>query len=170
MGTFLGAWVSARGARAARQTKPQPQIQQLDYRVEVGRGSGKPNFFVIIDEVHRARVSAEKLGDVEADKLDYMLRDLPQTPPAGESAAPRRRRIGALRPQPRVRTDIPTWMLGLMAGEDAQRYAQEWGAHLHQMINEGKIREARRDRRRLAIAAITLTVALRVRRVLSRAR
>jgi hypothetical protein len=66
--------------------------------------------------------------------------------------------------------DIPSWAFTLMATQDAQRYAREWGAHLHQLIEEGALRQARRDRRRLALAAITLAVALRVRRALGRAR
>jgi hypothetical protein len=66
-------------------------------------------------------------------------------------------------------TDIPPWVLGLMPPNDAQRYTSEWTAHLDQLIAEGEIRQARRDRRRLALAAITLAIALRVRRALGRA-
>jgi DNA-binding transcriptional MerR regulator len=64
---------------------------------------------------------------------------------------------------------IPSWAMRLMASEDAERYTQEWGAHLYQLIEEGELRQARRDRRRLVLAAITLAVALRVRRALGRA-
>jgi hypothetical protein len=57
-----------------------------------------------------------------------------------------------------------------MAEDDAQRYMWEWGAHLLQLIEEGEARQARRDRRRFAVTAITLAVVLRVRRALGRAR
>ncbi|MGO9322669.1 MAG: hypothetical protein ACLQBY_17960 [Solirubrobacteraceae bacterium] len=63
---------------------------------------------------------------------------------------------------------VPNWVLALMPDEDAQRYCQEWGAHLHQLVEEGEIRQARRDRRRLALAAVTLAIALRWRRALGR--
>jgi hypothetical protein len=72
--------------------------------------------------------------------------------------------------QRRAKTDVPAWALGLMAPADAQRYAWEWGAHLHQLIKEGRIKQAQSDRRRLVLAAVTLAVAIRVRRALSRAR
>ncbi len=68
------------------------------------------------------------------------------------------------------KTKMPPWAFSLMTAKDAQRYAWEWGAHLHQLIEEGELRQARRDRRRLVLAAITLAVALRVRRALGRAR
>jgi len=68
------------------------------------------------------------------------------------------------------RLGIPSVALGLLATEDAERYEREWGAHLYQLIEEGEFRQARRDRRRLVLAAITLAIVLRVRRALSRAR
>jgi hypothetical protein len=68
------------------------------------------------------------------------------------------------------RSDVPRWALGLLASEDAERYRIEWGAHLHQLVEDGELRQARRDRRRLAIGAVTLAVALRVRKVLRKAR
>lgn len=60
--------------------------------------------------------------------------------------------------------DIPSWAFSLMTVQDAQRYAREWRAHLHQLIEEGELEQMRRDRRRLALAAITLAVTLRMRR------
>jgi hypothetical protein len=66
--------------------------------------------------------------------------------------------------------DVPSWILGLMSADDAQRYSSEWGAHLLQLIEEGEVGQARRDRRRFVIATITLAVALRVRRAFGRAR
>lgn len=68
------------------------------------------------------------------------------------------------------RPDVPKWALGLLAAEDAHRYGWEWGAHLLQLVEEGELRQARRDRRRLAFSAIALAVALRVRNVLRKAR
>jgi len=65
-------------------------------------------------------------------------------------------------------TTVPIWPLALTSPDDATRYAAEWSAHLHERIQEGEIKQARRDRRRLIIAAVTLAVALRVRRALGR--
>lgn len=70
----------------------------------------------------------------------------------------------------RARFDLLTCALTLMATRDIWRYAREWAAHLFQLIEEGELSQARRDRRRLALAAITLAVALRMRRALNRAR
>jgi hypothetical protein len=67
-------------------------------------------------------------------------------------------------------TRVPHWALALMRRNDARRYGCEWSAHLHQLIEEGETRQARRDRRRLALAAITLAVALRIRQALGRTR
>jgi hypothetical protein len=69
----------------------------------------------------------------------------------------------------RPKASIPSWALGLMAAKDAQRYTWEWGAHLRELIEDGEGRQARRDRRRLIVAAITIAIALRVRRALGRA-
>jgi hypothetical protein len=66
--------------------------------------------------------------------------------------------------------DPPSWALAWMSDEDASRYLLEWGAHLRELIDEGELEQARRDRRRLAFAAISLAVALRVRRALRRTR
>lgn len=65
---------------------------------------------------------------------------------------------------------VPTVALVLFQAPDAQRYAAEWSAHLHQLIEDGELPQAKRDRRRLAFAAITLAVVLRIRRALRRAR
>lgn len=65
---------------------------------------------------------------------------------------------------------VPSWALELMPSNDAQRYMAEWGAHLHQLIREGELRQARCDRRRLALTAVSLAIVLRVRRALSQAR
>jgi hypothetical protein len=69
-----------------------------------------------------------------------------------------------------AKVDVPMWALGLMTAEDACRYEREWGAHLHQQVAEGDIKQARRDRRRMAFAAIKLAIALRVRLAFGRTR
>jgi hypothetical protein len=68
-----------------------------------------------------------------------------------------------------AKADVPGWAIGLMSARDGGRYASEWGAHLCQLIEEGELGQARRDRRRLALAAIFLAVTLRLRRALGRA-
>jgi hypothetical protein len=66
------------------------------------------------------------------------------------------------------RARVPPWALDLMPPDDSRRYAMEWSAHLLQLIEENAIGQARRDRRRLTFAAVVLSVALRVRRALSK--
>jgi hypothetical protein len=73
----------------------------------------------------------------------------------------------ARRSRPAVTASIPTWATSLMPAADARRYAWEWGAHLYQLIEEGQLRQARRDRRVLALAGLLMAVALRARRALS---
>jgi hypothetical protein len=81
--------------------------------------------------------------------------------------------LGSKRPRTRrnrvVKTSVPTWPLRLFDPIDAQRYTREWGAHLYQLVEEGDIKRARIDRRRLAFAAVFLALALRVRRAFSQA-
>jgi hypothetical protein len=62
---------------------------------------------------------------------------------------------------------VPAWSLRLLNPEDAWRYKLEWSAHLYQLLEEGEDRQARIDRRRLALLAIALAVAPRARRTLS---
>ncbi len=69
-----------------------------------------------------------------------------------------------------VGANVPTWSLRLLNPEDARRYGLEWSAHLHQLLEEGEERQARIDRRRLALLAVALGVALRARRIFSGAR
>jgi hypothetical protein len=61
-----------------------------------------------------------------------------------------------------VIAEVPLWALALLGGEEAKRYAQEWAAHLRQRIDEGELRAARVDRRRLARRAIVMAVTRRV--------
>jgi hypothetical protein len=64
---------------------------------------------------------------------------------------------------------VPTLALILMRGEDRERYRNEWAAHLSQLVTEGQLREARRDRRRFVLAALVIVCSVRFRRVLRRA-
>src|SRR4051794_23636886 len=57
--------------------------------------------------------------------------------------------IMAIPHRARIDTDVPSWVLALLSYQDAERYAKEWAAHLHQRVREGEIREARVDRRSL---------------------
>lgn len=63
-----------------------------------------------------------------------------------------------------VRTDIPRWALALL-GDDGERYAREWAAHLHERVEDGEIREARRDRRRLVRRAPAIALSTRLRAI-----
>jgi hypothetical protein len=65
---------------------------------------------------------------------------------------------------------VPMWVLGLLRLEDARRYALEWGAHLHQLVEEGQAKRAHADRRWLALSAVTLALTLRLHRVRDRVR
>lgn len=69
-----------------------------------------------------------------------------------------------------VRTSVPIWALRLFDPIDVQRYSREWSAHLYQLVEEGDLKRARIDRRRLMYAAIFLALALRVRRAFNQAR
>jgi hypothetical protein len=68
----------------------------------------------------------------------------------------------------RVRNDVPLCVLALLTSDDAKRYNQEWAAHLHQRIQDGEIREARIDRRRLIRRAIVMAMTGRVHRARAR--
>jgi len=65
---------------------------------------------------------------------------------------------------------VPTLVLLIFQPKDRDRYRREWNAHLGQLITEGEIMQAKRDRRRLAFAAIPLAIAMRMRRAFRRAR
>jgi hypothetical protein len=95
-----------------------------------------------------------------------------ETPPLFKIRSPSwRERMEYIREQRQEgKTNPPTWVLRLMTPKDAHRYKLEWGAHLHQLIEDGEIRQARHDRRRFVFAAVTIAVALRVRRVLGQTR
>ncbi len=55
------------------------------------------------------------------------------------------------------------WALRLLDPVDAERYALEWAAHLHERICDGEIREARVDRRRLVRHALLRAALQRLR-------
>jgi hypothetical protein len=117
-------------------------------------------------ETHRrVTLLQERLLKAAQEGMNAALRTKPGI--EGEARPGRDKRLTR---RGRLAGSVPSWALGLMADADARRYAWEWSAHLLQLIEEGEIRQARRDRRRLALAAVTLAIALRVRRVLGRAR
>lgn len=71
-----------------------------------------------------------------------------------------------LRTFSQAKADCPPRTVCLMATADAERYSAEWGAHLLQLVEEGEVKQARTDRRRLALAAVALALVLRLRRFL----
>jgi hypothetical protein len=60
---------------------------------------------------------------------------------------------------------MPAWMVKILGTEDAERYVSEWGAHLSQLVEEGELKQARKDRRQFVVAALLLAIVLRVRRL-----
>jgi len=75
------------------------------------------------------------------------------------------RRVSA---SPPVRVDPPGLALRLFSRADAEHYAREWGAHLWELVADGEHRQARRDRRRMALGAPWLALQLRTRALLRR--
>jgi hypothetical protein len=65
---------------------------------------------------------------------------------------------------------VPSVVLLLFQPNDRDRYSREWTAHLCQLIAEGEIKRAKRDRRRLAGAAVLIAIGTRVRRAVGRVR
>jgi hypothetical protein len=63
----------------------------------------------------------------------------------------------------RAQTQMPPWALALLSADEATRCAQEWTAHLYQQVQEGEIREASIDRKRLARRAVVMAVTSRIR-------
>lgn len=161
--SVLALWIGVRGRRIQTQNSQRYYLsygcrELADLNVEpkeMKLNDLRPENVIIIDESHTL---------VDFGSTDTMDR------PSERPPLQRMRMLVTAQGTHARRADIPTWALGLLAPEDAQRYAWEWGAHLHQLIEEGQTRQARIDRRRLALAAVTLAVALRVRRVLTRAR
>ncbi len=87
----------------------------------------------------------------------------------GATGSPRRERSRSRRSKktstPKPDT-VPNWAFALMAREDAERYHQEWAAHLAQLIEDGEKNRAKVHRRRLLGAAVAMAIILRVRRIL----
>jgi len=75
------------------------------------------------------------------------------------TGARRVRREERARKTPRV--NPPRWATRILGGRHADHYAREWGAHLWQRVEEGEHGLARRDRRRMAMAAPWLALQLR---------
>jgi hypothetical protein len=59
---------------------------------------------------------------------------------------------------------IPRWSIWLFERQDCERYEREWRAHIWELVAAGEITQAKRDRRRLALAGPVMAVALRARR------
>jgi hypothetical protein len=55
----------------------------------------------------------------------------------------------------------PRIALRILGRANRARYAREWGAHLWQLADEGALRQARRDRRRMVLGAPSLAIRLR---------
>jgi len=71
--------------------------------------------------------------------------------------------------EPRV-PRVPRWAFRVMPSEDAERYVQEWEAHLWERIAQREFKEAKRDRRALILGAFLLCVVLRLKRAFARSR
>jgi len=96
-----------------------------------------------------------------AEPYDEESVELRTLPSAARRSVPlwRRSPIG-LRP---ARSEPSQLVLRLFAPDDAAHYAKEWGAHLWELNAEGQHRQARRDRRRMALSAPWLALQLRTR-------
>jgi hypothetical protein len=116
-----------------------------------------------------------------AQELEVVVHDDGGSKPAPKKLDPRlhsglgvRSRLRGVRrvvtSQRAPRTDLPGWAFLVLRHEDAERYRKEWGAHLWELIEAGELKQARRDRRRLIGVIFWLALAIRVHRVLTRAR
>jgi hypothetical protein len=70
----------------------------------------------------------------------------------------------------RPNDDLDRRLLGLMDSTEEQRYEQKWAAQLHDLLRDNELRQARRDRRCIVVAAIAFSLMFRLSRALSRAR
>jgi hypothetical protein len=156
---ILGIWMTERGFRSLRATRLLAQETAKAATLNVIAAAASR---AIGDDAGVIDDPAIDRGTSRARKRRFRL-SLRLTHPAGFALI-----LG--NEQRRAPTDVPSWALRLMGSDDAQRYTWEWGAHLHQLVEEGELRQARHDRRRLALGAVTLAIALRVRKVLRKAR
>ncbi len=65
---------------------------------------------------------------------------------------------------------VPSVVLLLFQPNDRDRYSREWAAHLGQLVAEGEIERAKRDRLRLAGVAVFIAIGVRLRRAVGRVR
>lgn len=119
--------------------------------------------------VYRSMGKSHPLGIA---RMEFVVEEVPVEgasgprepgPPAGTS-----RRVRT--PGRVARSSPPRMALRLFAEVDAERYAREWGAHLWELVAGGEHRQARSDRRRMAIGAPWLALQLRMRALLRRRR
>jgi hypothetical protein len=75
-----------------------------------------------------------------------------------------------LRRARRPNDDLDWRLLGLMELTEGQRCEQEWAAQLRDLLRDGKLMGARRDRRYIVLAAIVFSLMFRLSRALSRPR
>lgn len=150
--TMFGLAVGLRHLRELRDLK-KTRLQVDVFRVDHILGNERQPVF-ISHTIPRPRRSRRRFS---ADLLAFYASWL-ESPHAG------------LRQKAPPRIDIPAWSLVLLSHDDAERYRREFGAHLWQLVTEEQFNRARRERRRFAVAAVTLAVVLRVRHVLVRAR
>jgi hypothetical protein len=147
--TAGGAYFTWRAFRQARVETLDPtplrevlEIYEARHRAEVERA--------IADADADARTVKRQINVRELERAEitrvFVVRDL------AKDAAP----------------EMPRWFLSLFPAEDAERYEAEWNAHLYILIQDGKPREARRVRRRLAVRGIFLAFEVRARRAAKR--
>jgi hypothetical protein len=169
--TVVGVLIALRGQRRSRRAEtPAVDLAAWETTVERFATGGR---FSGLDVDHSIPVSLVEtrppFGEVvHRDlRIDNLLVIDAETHAAMRSA---NRRRSSRQPRTRVKADVPLWATGLLSDQDAARYTYEWGAHLRQLIEEGQLDQARRDRRMLAVAALHLAFALRLRRVRGRMR
>jgi hypothetical protein len=115
-------------------------------------------------QIHRAGHEARQCTILEVLELSHEEIDRRESERIGKIWGSMERR------REQRNTTVPSWALSLFTPEDARRYDCEGSAHLHQLVDEGQVVQARIDRRRLALSAIVLAIALRIRQRTNRIR
>lgn len=177
LASILALWLSVRYKHRPSHESAQVGLAYSGFDEEgaiydflIARIDGSPSN--LADVRYRARQIAEGRRDVPPGLRKYL-----QNRRLNLYRTAQFEKVVTLRSKPRwrrrdrgVRTSVPTWALQLFDPIDVQRYSQEWNAHLYQLVEEGDLKQARIDRRRLVYAAVFLALALRVRRAFSQAR
>ncbi|HEY3829955.1 MAG TPA: hypothetical protein VGL57_12220 [Solirubrobacteraceae bacterium] len=183
LATVLGVLIAVRGQRRSARESLGVARFKFSYRyaglsashlmVRADAAHTPANLTVVDGATHAAWVEYERVrGEMSPEGFGRILaeryrKDQLKTTGKASWSMQIRMRWPARKLRPAVKASVPVWAMGLMSAEDARRYAWEWGAHLCQLIEEGECKQARRDRRVLALTAVFLAVALRARRVLS---